>query len=71
MEFINRRGETISFNPFDQQSLEAAKAAAPGEGIGPAVGSELSKSIAEGSLTRLSQLPAEYQRLGRVMGLPD
>jgi hypothetical protein len=71
MEFTRSRGETIEFDPFDQRSIDAAKAIAPGEGIGPAAGCELLKRIADGSVARLNQLPVEYQRLGRVMGLPD
>ncbi len=70
MEFINRRGETIELDPFNQQAIDAAKAAAPGEGVGPAVAGELFARISDGTVTSASQLPPEYRRLGALAGLP-
>jgi hypothetical protein len=70
MEFISRQGKKIKFDPFDQASIDAAKAQAPGEGIGPAVGAELVNWIAGGEMTKLDQLPSEYKQLGRACGLP-
>ena len=69
MEFINRDGQPIQVDPFDQQSITAAKAAAPGEGVGPLVASELLQRIADGTVTNAHQLPAEYQHVGTAAGL--
>lgn len=71
MEFKNRYGQLIAFNPFDQASIDAAKAKAPGEGIGIEVCAELVKKILSGEVTKLSELPSEYQNIGRVFGLPE
>lgn len=69
MIFIDRKGQSIDIDPLSQQSIAAAKTKAPGEGIGPAVASELLQQIADGAITRSAQLPAEYQHLGTVVGL--
>jgi hypothetical protein len=71
MQFVNRKGDNFEFDPFDQSSIDAAKAQAPGEGIGIAIGTELTNKIASGEVTRMSQLPHEYQQLGRACGLPE
>lgn len=71
MDFINRKGQRVEFDPFSQQSIDAAKAAAPGEGVGPAVTGELLQRIADGAVTIAPQLPSEYQHLGKVDGLAD
>jgi hypothetical protein len=71
MEFVTDGGGKIQFDPYSQQSIDAAKAVAPGQGIGPTVAGELMTAIAEGRITKTSQLPSEYLLLGRVMRLPD
>lgn len=69
MELKNRHGQVIEFDPFSQSSIDAAKSKAPGEGVGIAVSKELTNKIASGEITRLGQLPSEYQKLGQVCGL--
>lgn len=71
MEFINRKSQAIEIDPLNQQSIDEAKAAAPGEGVGPAVARELLQRIAYGTVTNTAQLPAEYQHLGNLVGLAD
>ena len=41
MIFMTRKGEAIEFNPLFQTEIDAAKAIAPGEGIGPALSDPL------------------------------
>lgn len=69
MEFLTRSGSTISFDPFNQTEINAAKAQSPGEGIGPAVAAELIAKVRDGSITDAGQLPPEYRHLGRLIGL--
>lgn len=71
MQFTNRHNEVIEFDPFDQASIDAAKAKAPGEGIGPLVAGELLSKIESGEITKTSQLPPEYQRLGKMCDLAE
>lgn len=66
MEFINSKGQFIDIDTLSQQSISAAKAMAPGEGVGPAVAGELLQRIADGAVTNMAQLPSEYQHLGHV-----
>ena len=67
---IDCAGETIEVNPFSQASIDAAKAQAPGKGVGPAVAAELLAQMADGRVTSAVQLPEEYRRLADVAGLP-
>ncbi len=55
--FRTRTGEELRINPFDQTSIDAAKAAAPGEGIGPAVSAHLVALIGRG----ISRTEASFQ----------
>lgn len=66
--FRTRTGEELRINPFDQASIDAAKAAAPGEGIGPAVSAHLVALIGRGILTDRSLLPVEYRHLSALIG---
>lgn len=71
MKFLTRHGAVIEFDHFNQVSIDAAKAQAPGEGIGIAISTALSNKIASGEVTRVSQLPNEYHHLGQACGLPE
>ena len=69
MIFKTIYGETIEFDPLDQDSIDRSKSKAPGEGIGPAIGEYLIKSVCNGNLTEVSQLPKEYRHLAKYLGL--
>lgn len=69
MKFITREGNAITVDPLSQHSIDAAKAAAPGQGIGPAVAGELFNQIADGAVTSAAQLPDEYRHLAGFVGL--
>ncbi|PKM46885.1 MAG: hypothetical protein CVV05_00275 [Gammaproteobacteria bacterium HGW-Gammaproteobacteria-1] len=71
MEFTTRNGVVITFDPFDQTQIDAAKAQAPGEGIGPAIAAELIESIRKGTVTNALQLPVEYMHLSTLLRLRD
>ena len=71
MEFIDRHGKKINVDPFDQASIDAAKTAAPGEGVGLAVESELLGQLAAGKVANANQLPFEYRHLAEVSGLSN
>ena len=64
MKFTAKNGKTIEINPLNQASIDAAKALAPDEGIGPAVAGELLALINRGAITT-DQLPSEYAHLGK------
>lgn len=66
--FRTRAGEDLLINPFDQASIDAAKATAPGEGVGPAVSARLVALIGRGFLTDATLLPAEYRHLSALIG---
>jgi hypothetical protein len=66
--FRTRSGEDLLINPFDQGSIDAAKAAAPGEGIGPAVSAHLVGLMGRGLISDANLLPAEYRHLGALIG---
>lgn len=68
LTFRTRAGEELLINPFDQASIDAAKAAAPGEGVGPAVSAHLVALIGSGLLADTSLLPAEYRHLSALIG---
>ena len=68
LTFRTRAGEDILINPFDQASINAAKAAAPGEGVGPAVSAHLVALMGRGLITDASLLPAEYRHLRALIG---
>ena len=70
MRFISSDSRIIHVNPLDPSSIDAAKAQAPGQGVGPAVCSALIEKIVAGDITNTSQLPPEYQHVGTVVGLP-
>jgi hypothetical protein len=63
MQFQTLNNGVVSIDPFSQSSIDAAKAVAPGQGIGPAVASVLMAKIAAGEVTNADQLPAEYRPL--------
>lgn len=66
--FRTRSGEELLINPFDQSSIDAAKKAAPGEGVGPAVSARLIDLMRRGLIGDASLLPAEYRHLGALIG---
>lgn len=68
LSFHTRSGKDLLINPFDQASIDAAKAAAPGEGVGPAVSSHLITLMGRGLITDASILPAEYRHLSALIG---
>lgn len=68
LTFRTRAGEELLINPFDQASIDAAKAAAPGEGVGPAVSAHLIALMGRGLITDASLLPAEYRHLSALIG---
>ena len=68
LSFHTRSGKDLLINPFDQASIDAAKAAAPGEGVGPAVSSHLITLMGRGLITDASLLPAEYRHLSALIG---
>lgn len=67
LTFRTRAGEELLINPFDQASIDAAKAAAPGEGVGPAVSAHLVALMGRGIITDASLLPAEYRHLSALI----
>lgn len=69
MKFTTTSGNVIEFSPFDQAEIDAAKAEAPGEGIGPAVSSVLLYAVRAGLVTEAQQFPEEYRHLARFCGL--
>lgn len=68
LTFRTRSGEDLLINPFDQASIDAAKEAAPGEGVGPAVSAHLVGLMGRGLITDASILPAEYRHLSALIG---
>lgn len=68
LTFRTRSGEDLLINPFDQASIDTAKAAAPGEGVGPAVSAHLVALMGRGLITDASLLPAEYRHLSALIG---
>lgn len=68
LTFRTRSGEDLLINPFDQSSIDAAKKAAPGEGVGPAVSAHLVNLIGRGLIGDANLLPAEYRHLSTFMG---
>lgn len=68
LSFHTRSGKDLLINPFDQASIDAAKAAAPGEGVGPAVSSHLVALMGRGLIADASILPAEYRHLSALIG---
>lgn len=68
LTFHTCAGEELMINPFDQVSIDAAKSAAPGEGIGPAVSAHLVGLIGRGLICDANLLPAEYRHLGALIG---
>lgn len=69
LTFHTRSGEDLLINPFDQASIDAAKAAAPGEGIGPAVSAHLVGLMVRGLINDANLLPEEYRHLGALIGI--
>lgn len=68
LTFHTKSGKDLLINPFDQASIDAAKAEAPGEGIGPAISAHLVGLIGRGLVTDASLLPAEYRHLSALIG---
>ncbi len=68
LTFRTRSGDDLLINPFDQSSIEAAKKAAPGEGVGPAVWTHLVHLIGRGLIEDANLLPTEYRHLGSFLG---
>lgn len=71
MKFTTKANQVLEVNPVSQASIDAAKALAPGEGIGPAIAADLINKIASGEITNMSQMPDEYRKLGESCGLPS
>lgn len=71
MKFTAQTGQILEVNPLNQASIDAAKAVAPGKGLGPAIGAALISKIAYGEITDMSQMPIEYRLLGKSCGLPS
>lgn len=66
--FRTKSGKDLLINPFDQASIDAAKAEAPGEGVGPAISAHLVGLIGRGLITNAEILPAEYRHLSVLIG---
>ena len=66
--FPTKSGKDLLINPFDQASIDAAKAEAPGEGVGPAISAHLVGLIGRGLITNAEILPAEYRHLSVLIG---
>lgn len=66
--FPTKSGKDLLINPFDQASIDAAKAEAPGEGVGPAISAHLVGLICRGLITNAEILPAEYRHLSALIG---
>lgn len=71
MQFKTQTGQILEVNPLIQESIDKAKAIAPGEGLGPAIGAALIDKIAHGEITDMAQLPEEYRLLGKYCGHPS
>lgn len=71
LTFRTRSGEDLLINPFDQSSIDAAKEAAPGEGVGPAVVTRLLDLMARGLIKDATVLPSEYRHLGALIGTTE
>jgi hypothetical protein len=59
------RFNEIEIDVLSQQSIDDAKAAMPGQGVGPAVVAELVRMIMNGEIESPDQLPPGYSKLGR------
>ena len=68
LTFRTRSGKDLLINPFDQASIDAAKNAAPGEGVGPAVSAHLVELMGRGLIQDATLLPSEYRHLGVLIG---
>lgn len=68
LTFRTKSGKDLLINPFDQASIDAAKAEAPGEGIGPEISAHLIGMIGRGLVTDAGLLPAEYRHLFALFG---
>lgn len=68
LTFHTKSGKDLLINPFDQASIDAAKAEAPGEGVGPAISAHMVGLIGRGLVTDASLLPAEYRHLSALIG---
>lgn len=68
LTFRTKSGKDLLINPFDQASIDAAKAEAPGEGVGPAISAHLVGLIGRGLITNAEVLPDEYRHLAALIG---